>query len=395
MIFIVGEDAGGPVVEITRLPEGSRLLGFNGDSWVYELGDSLWLRDQRIAILTDGIPPIIISEHDALSSPGEGFWGLTLMNPGYLAQRYLPNGSPEFPIEDTVLVATIGIVPWVHPQFDEGKLTIWVEHFPVPPPPDSSRIRYLPSPLSLIDPYPYWVSAGDIDGDGNDEQVEIDMQAPSTLTVRNDNSIALDGFPVEGDFRGVVLIANLTGDIRPELLVIESGDIAIYSPEGREQLRLGLQAGPEELFLMHTADGRVGLANGDRIHWFEPEEPNPQWVTPQGRHSRNRVSLNDGQVKVPQPAVLDRARVYNYPNPVTGGRTTIRFYTGSATRANIRIFTVEGLPVQEVTLTDLATNDYNEWVWQVGDNPSGLYYAVVEVVGAQTESVLVKIAVVK
>ena len=146
---------------------------------------------------------------------------------------------------------------------------------------------------------------------------------------------------------------------------------------------------------MHTADGRVGLANGDRIHWFEPEEPNPQWVTPQGRHSRKRVSLNDGQVNMPQPAVLDRARVYNYPNPVTGGRTTIRFYTGSATRANIRIFTVEGLPVQEVTLTDLATNDYNEWVWQVGDNPSGLYYAVVKVVGAQTESVLVKIAVVK
>lgn len=393
--IMVGEDVGGSVVGITRLPEGSRLLGFNGESWIYELGDSLWLGDQRVAILVDSIPPIIISEYDALSSPAEGFWALTLMDPGYLAQRFLPGGDLDTLIQDTVRVATIGVTPSVHPHFDEGKLIIWVEHFPAPSPPDSSRIRYLASPLSFMDPYPYWVSAGDIDGDGNDEQVEIDMQAPTTLTVRNDNGIALDGFPVVGDFRGVVLIANLTGDIRPELLVIESGDIAIYSPEGREQLLLGLQAGPEELFLMHTADGRVGLANGDRIHWFEPEEQNPQWVTPQGRHSRNRVSLNEGQVRMPQPAVLDRARVYNYPNPVTGGRTTIRFYTGSAIRANIRIFTVEGLPVQEVTLTDLSTNDYNEWVWQVGDNPSGLYYAVVEVVGAQTESVLVKIAVVK
>ncbi len=28
---------------VTRLPEGSRLLGFNGTTWVYERGDSLWL----------------------------------------------------------------------------------------------------------------------------------------------------------------------------------------------------------------------------------------------------------------------------------------------------------------------------------------------------------------
>ncbi len=392
--FIVGEDAGGPVVEITRLPEGSRLLGFNGDTWVYELGDSLWLGDRRVAILIDSIPPIIISEYDAVSSPGEGFWGMTLMDPGYLAQRYLPDGTLEFSLADTVRVARIG-VPSVHPHFDIGKLTIWVEDNPVPLPPDTTRVRYLASPLSFMDIYPYWVSGGDIDGDGYDEQVEVPMQAPSTLTVRNDNGIVLDGFPVEGDLRGVVLIANLTGDIRPELVVVESGDIAIYSPEGHEQLRLGLQTAPDELFLMHTSDGHVGLANGDRIHWFEPDSLNMQWVTPQGRHSRNRRSLNNGQDKVPQPAVLDKGRVYNYPNPVTAGRTTIRFYTGSATRANIRIFTIDGLPVEDITLTNLATNDYNEWVWQVGDNPSGLYYAVVEVEGARTESALVKIAVVK
>ncbi len=394
--FIVEEDAGGPVVEITRLSEGSRLLGFNGDAWVYQLGDSLWLGDRRVAILIDSIYPVIISEHDAVSSPGEGFWGLTLMNPGYLAQRFLPDGTLEFSRADTVRVATIWVTPLVHPHFDAGKLTIWVEDNPVPPPPDTARIRYLASPLSVIDIDTYrQVSAGDIDGDGNDENVVVYEQAPSTLTVRNDNGIVLDGFPVEGDLRGVTLIANLTGDIRPELLVDESGDIVIYDPEGREQLRLGLHAEPYELFLMHTSEGRVGLANGDRIHWFEPEAHNPQWVTHQGRHSRNRVSLNDGQVKVPQPAVLDKARVYNYPNPVTGGKTTLRFYTGSATRASIRIFTIDGLPVEDITLTNLATNDYNEWVWQVGDNPSGLYYAVVEVVGAQTESALVKIAVVK
>ena len=178
-------------------------------------------------------------------------------------------------------------------------------------------------------------------------------------------------------------------------MVVESGDIAIYSPEGRPLARLGLHADPSDLFLLHANSDSVGLANGDRIHWFKPKEQNPQWVTPQGRHSRSRYSLNDGEHTVPQPAVLDKDRVYNYPNPVTNGRTTIRFYTGTASRATIRIYTVDGLPVAEKEISDLAVKDYNEWVWVVGDNPSGLYYAVVEVEGSEKATALVKIAVVR
>ncbi|MCH7859892.1 MAG: hypothetical protein IID14_09395, partial [Candidatus Marinimicrobia bacterium] len=393
MLNLTVEDA----VNVTRLPEGSRLLGYNGQDYIYALGDSLWLGDQPVAALSDSVHPLIISEHDAVLNPGEGFWGLTLKNPGYLAQRFLPGGSLEFSLVDTVQVAASVTVPSVYPYFDAGKLTIWVEHDPVPPPPDTTLIRYLPSPLPVIDPNPYLqLSEGDIDGDGTDEEVVVDVRPPGTLTVSNANRIVLDGFPVEGDFKGVVLMANLTGDIRPELVVVEGGDLAIYSPEGQLLSRLGLHTTPGELFLLQTSDGRrVALANGDRLHWFEPDEQNPQWVTPQGRHSRSRTSLNDGIVKVAQPQVLDKARVYNYPNPVTGGRTRIRFYTGEADRATIRIYTVDGLPVDQVELTDLATNGYNEWLWEVGDNPSGLYYAVVEVQGAEKVSALVKIAVVR
>jgi len=218
------------------------------------------------------------------------------------------------------------------------------------------------------------------------------------MIVVNADGKSLDGFPVQGDFQSYALIANLKDDIRPELVVVESGDIAIYSPEGRPLARLGLRADPDDLFLMHFfADSLVGLANGDRIHWFKrkPDQQNPQWVTPQGRHSRSRYSLNDGEHTVPQPAVLDKARVYNYPNPVTEGRTTIRFYTGTASRATICIYTVDGLLVTKEEITGLAVNDYNEWLWEVGNNPSGLYYAVVEVQGSETVSALVKIAVVR
>jgi len=248
------------------------------------------------------------------------------------------------------------------------------------------------------------LALGDIDGDGLDEIVSADfskcLKAVSVLEEElfAEFGIAVDGFPVTGDFSGPILIANLMDDIRPELVVVESGDIAIYSPEGQPLTRLGLHAEPDDLFLMHFfADSLVGLANGDRIHWFnlDPEDQNPHWVTPQGRHSRSRVSLNDGTVKVPQFAVLDKSRVYNYPNPVTKGVTRIRFFTGTASKATIRIYTVDGLLVKKKELTNLAVNDYNEWRWVVGDNPSGLYYAVVEVEGADNVSALVKIAVVR
>ncbi|MCH7522139.1 MAG: hypothetical protein IIB42_10640, partial [Candidatus Marinimicrobia bacterium] len=92
-------------VNVTRLPEGSRLLGYNGQDYIYALGDSLWLGHQPVAALSDSILPIIISEHDAVLNPGEGFWGLTLKNPGYLAQRFLPGGSLEFSLADTVQLA--------------------------------------------------------------------------------------------------------------------------------------------------------------------------------------------------------------------------------------------------------------------------------------------------
>jgi len=407
MVMTFAVETDGPV---TKLPQGSRLLGYNGIDWVYALRDSLWLGGQSIAVLGDSVLPVI-SEHDAPDQPGAGFWVLNLKDPGYTARRYLPDGSLEFTAEDTVRLASAEDFLWnplfferVRPYFNEGKLTFWVVNDSVPVPPDTSRLRYLPLPFPRCLPSPLtdgdsisfiWNSRGDVDGDGVDEYIFTTTAAPGNLEVRDENGTLLDGFPVYGDFRQPALIANLLDDIRPELVVLEGGDIALYSPEGAPSGRIGLRARPGDLFLFSHTDGQVGLANGDRIHWFTPDEPNLQWVTYHARHSRTQVSLNDGEIKVPQPKVMDAGRVYNYPNPVTSGRTTIRFYTGLADRATIRIFTVDGLPVEKVEITELATNGYTEWVWEVGDHPSGLYYAVVEVMGVERVSALVKIVVVR
>ncbi len=412
---------------VTRLPEGSRLLGFNGRMWVYALRDSIWSGNVYVAKRTPNASmTIMVSEHDAPHGRvSSAFWILDQLEDGYRARRFLADGTVHLDTTDTVAYGGA--------YFNEGLLWVVTPETPLPPPLDTTHIAYIAPPqvsfswgylldnidraavvqgpsgdvAALPDSLIYWphggyVSLGDVDGDGLDEIVGVQFHtyigwatSDKKMSVIDADGTSLDGFPVIDIFLSPALLANLEGDIRPELVVVENGDIAIYSPEGRPLTRLGLHAEPDELFLMHLPPDSVGLANGDRIHWFEPKKQNPQWVTPQGRHSRSRYSLNDGQHTVDQPDVLDQARVYNYPNPVTEGRTTIRFYTGTASRATIRIYTVDGLLVTKKVITDLAVNDYNEWLWEVGDNPSGLYYAVVEVEGLEKVTALVKIAVIR
>jgi len=425
-------------MNVTRLPEGSRLLGYNGEKWIYERGDSLFMAGANTSetfveiLISENF--YVVSESDpVLGDASDAFWVVDSTQAGYTARRYQGNGLPYPPLSDIVRVEAV--------YFNDGRLYIGVRDSGMPESPDTTYIEYFPvhyedglpviaswgylkdnetrSPITLgtpgedgVDPGPdlAWArsippSLGDVDSDGLDEIVAfiyrtrtdtLEFMPTYRMIAVNPSGTVLDGFPVHGNFiPSPVLIANLMDDIRPELVVIESGDIAIYGPEGRSLARLGLHADPSDLFLLHTTGDSVGLANGDRIHWFYPDEQNPQWVTPQGRHSRSRYSLNDGEHTVPQPAVLDKKRVYNYPNPVIEGRTTIRFYTGTASRATICIYTVDGLLVTKEEITDLAVNDYNEWVWVVGDNPSGLYYAAVEVEGSEKAAALVKIAVIR
>lgn len=417
-------------IAISRLPEGSRLLGYNGEEVIYALEDSIWLGNQRLCERIDTTEisglPLVVSEHDAVGSGGHNAFWVVENDPGtgYSARRFLA---------DTLARTIKDTLSYSEAYFHEGRLLIGFLESCCPVSPDTTWIRYYQvseiSPSwgyllaydrrirltqvdideSIIegDSVIYWpnidlVSLGDIDGDGYDEIAATrlphaeDTYGGRLIVVNADNTV-LDGFPVEGTFRSAPLMANLMEDIRPELVVVNNTDIIILGPEGAQKRQLALHTSPGELFLIHTQEGQVGLANGDRIHWFERElnAQNPQWVTDDGRNSRSRYSLNDGKIDKPQPATLDINRVYNYPNPVTEGRTTIRFYTGSALRASIRIYTIDGLKVTSTELANLAQNDYNEWVWEVGDQPSGLYYGVVEVEGAEKVSALVKIAIVR
>ncbi|MHB8579711.1 MAG: T9SS-dependent M6-like inactivated metalloprotease [Ignavibacteriaceae bacterium] len=89
-------------------------------------------------------------------------------------------------------------------------------------------------------------------------------------------------------------------------------------------------------------------------------------------------------------------RAYNYPNPVYGTETKIRYYVSEDSQIDIKIFDLAGDYVAD--LKDNARGGFdNETTWNVSNIQSGVYLAHIQATGAsgKTESNIIKIAVVK
>ena len=90
-------------------------------------------------------------------------------------------------------------------------------------------------------------------------------------------------------------------------------------------------------------------------------------------------------------SILDADKIYNYPNPVYGNSTIIRYHPGVKGIANIRIFNLAGEQIAEYE-QDTSPNVDNEIEWEFGDIASGVYYCAIELNGA---NVIHKIAVIR
>lgn len=89
-------------------------------------------------------------------------------------------------------------------------------------------------------------------------------------------------------------------------------------------------------------------------------------------------------------------KAYNWPNPVYGGDTQIRYYVSENSDVNIKIFDLAGELVAELNNKAIGGMD-NETTWNVNNIQSGIYYARLELKGASgaTANKIIKIAVIK
>lgn len=89
-------------------------------------------------------------------------------------------------------------------------------------------------------------------------------------------------------------------------------------------------------------------------------------------------------------------KAYNWPNPVYGSSTNIRYYVSEDSDVKIKIVDLAGELVAELNGKARGGFD-NETVWDVSKIQSGVYYAYLEVKGSSGNSAnkIIKIAVVK
>jgi hypothetical protein len=95
--------------------------------------------------------------------------------------------------------------------------------------------------------------------------------------------------------------------------------------------------------------------------------------------------------------LLPSSRTYNWPNPVYGTSTNIRFYVNEDSQVKIKVFDMGGMLVAEFQ-KDASGSCDSEVVWNVSGITSGVYFARVEAVAknsGKTEYKIIKIAVIK
>ncbi|RMZ49725.1 T9SS C-terminal target domain-containing protein [Candidatus Marinimicrobia bacterium PRS2] len=234
---------------------------------------------------------------------------------------------------------------------------------------------------------------GDIDQDGLDEIITIE---DGDIVARNGNGTLVDGFPIKGDFSGIPLIVNIINveEDEPELICREGENITILSNKGDRLRQLSSFASKQPLALVPFWSGKMALIDGSRLFLFDLDMDHSYWLNPHSRPSG--FPLSTGTHFKPEDREYIRRKAYNYPNPITEGTTTFRFYVSNSTTSEVRvkIYNAAGyLVVDDLINNDITHNEFNEIKWDASQFDAGLYLAEIKPNGGESE--LVRLVVIK
>ena len=118
------------------------------------------------------------------------------------------------------------------------------------------------------------------------------------------------------------------------------------------------------------------------------------WLNPKSRPSG--FPMSTGRHFDPENRELMRRKAYNYPNPITDGSTTFRFFVRSPEVSEVRvnIYNAAGYLVEDNLINNVLTHyEFNEIIWDASQFDAGLYLA--EIKPNLGNSELVRLVVIK
>jgi len=268
--------------------------------------------------------------------------------------------------------------------------------------PDTRNYNYYTLPFQ---PYPV---IADINGDGLREIIIWDFDKIYSL---NYAGAVVDNFPIAisggAIFGGIPVVGDIDGDGSQELVVgTLDGRIFAYHSNGQIVQGFPLATGKSivsSLSLYVDTGGQMYLLAGDidgYLYGWELSGSGRSAMVQWGNylHDPYHTNYNNSAVgpRIPKPFVelIPQNQAYNWPNPVYGSATKIRYYLTSNATVNIKIFDLAGAKVDEISAQGTGGID-NEVEWDVSNIQSGVYIARVEAKGNSSSGVVfIKIAVV-
>ncbi len=243
----------------------------------------------------------------------------------------------------------------------------------------------------------------------NDATQDILFTADNKLFAVNRYGVPLDHFPFSANgvskISSGVAVADIDRDgVYEAIFGTGDGRVYAYNTQGKILDGFPLLTGKEikSTPAIVNTEGKFGIVvystDGYLYGWktaWDYDSTKVLWKNylQDKYHSNDGVFRNVSNVTGP---CLPSDKVYNWPNPVYGKTTNIRYFlNGTANSVKVRIMDLAGELV--TTLTGTANTGFdNEVAWDVSTVQSGIYIAVLELEGGNcSETPSIKIAVVK
>jgi hypothetical protein len=246
----------------------------------------------------------------------------------------------------------------------------------------------------------------DVNNDGNQE---IIFSADDKVYAINEYGVLVDNFPFKvtglSKISSGCAVADINGDgIYDVIFGTGDGRVYAYGANGKVVDGFPLLTGKEVKCTpaIINCNGNFGLVvystDGYLYGWKLPSAYDSTRILWRNylwdKNHRNSFFNASGAPPI-SGSCLPSDRVYNWPNPVYGGTTNIRYFlNGAASSVQIKIMDLAGELVTTLNGPTHVGFD-NETSWNVTNVQSGIYIAVIQPSGYCNETATIKIAVVK
>jgi len=239
------------------------------------------------------------------------------------------------------------------------------------------------------------ISGLDLDLDAVVDVLALD--STGILYAFNSDLLLLAGFPLEIKLQSPVLARDLIGDEQPEIVAksADSSSIYVFDYKGNVKYQITSDKN-DKLVSLKPIDGKNSIISQHSIYQFgdASESNGNEWAFVHGDFGRSRsVELGYTFESVSEN---HHTRSYCYPNPIRDNSGTIRVETVGAERVEVNLYDLAGYFIKTWTKDIFHEgNQITEWIWDVTNIESGVYFAHVSVTGKNgTETNVVKIAII-